>query len=318
MSGRRLYMRPPTHLLDGTREPDALSAALSRPQPIQNPLPPPQLAAYQDADPHQAQLPDMARLAHCTAHVRRTPALRWTTTMVYSIAAEPVPLAQLPAATPHSPTTSSNLSDFSKAGLRMDAHGWNLFSWLGWWRHCTLRRSSVGRGGVHSTGTWSMQRRDMRIRLLHTPCVLRLAGESERRDLVLAQLRLLRPANIVTDAVADYIANVFSNRFADAFADSFANAVADIVAFAFPNFFSDAFADLVADPIADALADSFANAVADFVALAFANAFTDALADFFADRIADAFTDISADLPTDAFPDTSADICPNTSPDTLS
>ena len=116
--GRRLYMRPPTHLLDGIRERDALSAALSRPQPNQNPLPPPQLAAYQDADPYQAHLPDMAWLAHCTADASRAPVLRWLTTMVYSLAAALVPLAQLLAAATPSPATTSNMSDL----LHSDQH----------------------------------------------------------------------------------------------------------------------------------------------------------------------------------------------------
>ena len=104
-------MRPPTPLLDGIRERDALSAALSRPQPNQNPLPPPQLAAYQDADPYQAQLPNVAWLAHWTADDGRTPALRWLTTMVYSLAAALVPLAQLLAAASPSSAAASNLPE---------------------------------------------------------------------------------------------------------------------------------------------------------------------------------------------------------------
>ena len=99
-------MRPTTHLLDGIRERDALSAALSRPQPNQNPLPPPKFAAYQDADPYQAHLPDMAWLAQCTADDSRAPAFRWLTTMVYSTAAALVPLAQLLAAASPSPATT--------------------------------------------------------------------------------------------------------------------------------------------------------------------------------------------------------------------
>ena len=120
--GRCFYLRPPAPLLDGIRERDVSSAALSRPQPNQTPLPPPQLAAYQDSEPYQAQLPNMAWLAHRATDDGRTPALRWLTTMVYSLAAARVPMAQLLAAAVPLPAPSTT-SDADQAHHQTQQRG---------------------------------------------------------------------------------------------------------------------------------------------------------------------------------------------------